>query len=214
VETVKIELKVFFAAVITVLIVEFAMGFVAAGNPSHKLLVLGVARITETGGIILSVVYFGKGMSAIGMAAPAVGSGIIRGGIWCIGFGMMAALAGMILYFLKMDPIALVSSKLPEKIHELFLIFLVGGVIGPVAEEVFFRGICYGFFRRWGITLAVVLTTAVFVLAHSIKSAVPLPQIIGGIVFALAYEKEKNLMVPITIHVLGNLAIFTLSVSV
>jgi membrane protease YdiL (CAAX protease family) len=38
-----------------------------------------------------------------------------------------------------------------------------------------------------------------------------LAQIIGGIVFALAYEASGNLLVPITIHVLGNLAIFTLS---
>ena len=34
---------------------------------------------------------------------------------------------------------------------------------------------------------------------------------IGGILFAVAYEMEKNLLVPITIHVLGNLAIFTLA---
>jgi hypothetical protein len=34
---------------------------------------------------------------------------------------------------------------------------------------------------------------------------------VGGIVFAVAYELEGNLMVPITIHVLGNTAIFALS---
>ena len=39
----------------------------------------------------------------------------------------------------------------------------------------------------------------------------PLTQIVGGIVFAIAYEKEKNLMVPVTIHCLGNLAIFSLT---
>jgi hypothetical protein len=34
---------------------------------------------------------------------------------------------------------------------------------------------------------------------------------VGGIIFALAYEIERSLMVPVTIHVLGNMAIFTLS---
>jgi hypothetical protein len=34
---------------------------------------------------------------------------------------------------------------------------------------------------------------------------------IGGILFAVAYELEKNLLVPIIIHVLGNLAIFVLA---
>jgi hypothetical protein len=34
---------------------------------------------------------------------------------------------------------------------------------------------------------------------------------VGGIIFAVAYEMEASLMVPITIHILGNMAIFTLS---
>ena len=35
-------------------------------------------------------------------------------------------------------------------------------------------------------------------------------QAIGGVVFAVSYELEKNLLVPITIHCLGNMAIFLL----
>ena len=50
-----------------------------------------------------------------------------------------------------------------------------------------------------------------FVLAHPIFSGIPLPQTVGGIVFAVAYEIDGSLMVPITIHILGNLTIFTLS---
>jgi len=48
-------------------------------------------------------------------------------------------------------------------------------------------------------------------MAYAIFQWIPLPQIVGGILFAAAYEKEKNLMVPITIHVLGNMAIFSIS---
>jgi hypothetical protein len=50
-------------------------------------------------------------------------------------------------------------------------------------------------------------------LPHSQSSglALPITQLIGGILFAVAYEIEKNLLVPITIHCLGNLAIFILS---
>jgi len=81
---------------------------------------------------------------------------------------------------------------------------------GPVAEEIFFRGILYGFFRRWGAVAAVVLSTVIFVLAHPIFPGIPLPQVVGGVVFAVAYEVEGSLMVPITIHALGNMAIFLL----
>jgi hypothetical protein len=100
---------------------------------------------------------------------------------------------------------------LPEGFAHLALFFLVGGVVGPVAEEVFFRGVCYGFFRQWGRVAALILTTLFFVSAHALKTGVPLTQIIGGVVFALAYEFEKSLMVPIVIHILGNLALFSIA---
>jgi len=56
-----------------------------------------------------------------------------------------------------------------------------------------------------------VLSTLFFVLSHPARHTIPVTQLIGGILFAVAYEMEKNLLVPITIHVLGNLAIFTLA---
>ena len=90
-------------------------------------------------------------------------------------------------------------------------VILVGAFIAPVAEEILFRGILYGFFRRWGMTTALVLSTLIFVFSHSSRQTIPATQIIGGILFAVAYEKEKNLVVPIIIHVLGNLAIFVLA---
>jgi membrane protease YdiL (CAAX protease family) len=86
----------------------------------------------------------------------------------------------------------------------------VGGLIAPVAEELCFRGIVYSFFRRWGILIALVASTALFVALHTFQG-LPVVQIVGGIVFAIAYETTGNLMVPITIHCLGNITIFTLS---
>jgi len=86
----------------------------------------------------------------------------------------------------------------------------VGGFIAPVAEELCFRGILYTYFRRWGIILALVASTIIFVVLHA-THGLPVTQIVGGIVFAVAYEISHNLMVPITIHALGNLAIFSLS---
>jgi membrane protease YdiL (CAAX protease family) len=88
----------------------------------------------------------------------------------------------------------------------------VGSVIGPIAEEIFFRGVIYGFFRQWGAVIAIIFSTLIFVFTHPIGGSIPVTQFVGGIVFAIAYEKEQNLMVPITIHCLGNLAIFSLSI--
>ena len=46
--------------------------------------------------------------------------------------------------------------------------------------------------------------------AHSL-SEVPVTQIIGGLACAVAYEIEKNLMVPIVVHVPGNTLLFVIA---
>jgi hypothetical protein len=109
------------------------------------------------------------------------------------------------------NSLSMIRTSLPKNSASLLLFFLVGGIVAPVAEEVFFRGILYGFLRRWGIVVALVLSTSAFAFTHGLGHGFPLIQVVGGILFAAAYEIEKNLVVPLTIHCLGNLAIFALS---
>jgi membrane protease YdiL (CAAX protease family) len=104
----------------------------------------------------------------------------------------------------------LIRIPLPSDPSRTLQLFLVGGLVGPVTEELFFRGILYGYFRRWGFFPALFVSTLFFVLLHPIK-ALAVTQTVGGVLFAAAYEIEGNLLVPITIHVLGNLAIFSLA---
>jgi len=112
------------------------------------------------------------------------------------------------MIFFKKNPLAMVQIRLPKQPFDIILFFLVGGLIAPVAEEFFFRGILYGFLRRWGAFFAILSSTLIFTVAHPNVSII---QITGGILFAVSYEKEKNLLVPIIIHTLGNLSLFTLS---
>jgi len=137
-------------------------------------------------------------------------SGLKRGLVWSAGFGIIVLLVSAALFAAGINPLTLIHTRLPAGRNEIILFFLIGGMISPVAEEIFFRGIIYRFFRRWGVFAAVAISTLAFVLAHPAGSGFPLPQITGGILFAMAYEKEGNLMVPITIHILGNMAIFSL----
>ena len=65
--------------------------------------------------------------------------------------------------------------------------------------------------RRWGMPVALVLSTFLFVLPHLGSSGLPITQMIGGILFAAAYEIEGSLIVPIMIHAFGNMAIFSFS---
>jgi len=55
------------------------------------------------------------------------------------------------------------------------------------------------------------ISTYLFVIAHQTGAGIPLPQLVGGIVFCISYEIEESLITPIIIHSLGNIALFTIS---
>ncbi|MBT8357196.1 MAG: CPBP family intramembrane metalloprotease [Deltaproteobacteria bacterium] len=209
-ETKKIELNIFFLSLAAVLFIETAAILLFSEIKVLSLMGTGVVRLFEIVLIIILVLVWGQGLSSIGLAPSTMVKGLIRGLFWSASFGIITFIAFIFLFLLDINPFALIHTRLPEKFEEMILFFLVGGMIGPVAEEIFFRGIIYGFFRRWGVLAALILSSTIFVLAH-LTSGIPVTQIVGGIIFAIAYEKEGSLVVPITIHSLGNMAIFALS---
>ena len=79
-------------------------------------------------------------------------------------------------------------------------------VIAPVVEEITFRGFIYGGLRtRMGVTWAVVVSSAVFAVAHSLSvggSIVLLaPSLfIAGVALALVYERTRSLYPGIALH--------------
>jgi membrane protease YdiL (CAAX protease family) len=207
-EAKPIGIRVLILSVVAILLVETALRLVTGGK---SMVALGLGRMVE-GAMILSIVsIFGEGWASIGLERSGLGWGFKRGLLWSAGFGALAALTLTVLIFFGVHALAFFKVKLPKGTPDIALFFAVGGLIGPVAEEIFFRGILYGFLRRWGVAVAVIVSTCLFVLPHMRTEAIPLTQAAGGILFAAAYEVEGSLAVPITIHVLGNLALFTLS---
>ncbi len=210
-ETDRIKVTTLLVSIAAVVIIEVVARSSASGDACNLLLILGVVRLLETIVVLLIVFMLEGGVSRAGLSISGIGLGLRRGFIWSAGFGIVVLFAAAVLFAFGIQPVALVHTPLPAGQGELILFFIVGGIISPVAEELFFRGIVYGFVRRWGVIAAVTLSTLAFVLAHPTGSGIPLPQITGGVLFAAAYEKEGNLLVPITIHILGNIAIFSLS---
>ena len=210
-EAKKIEVKIFFLSLATLVLFEITATIFISGIRISPMVLTGTIRLIEMTLIILIVFFWGRGLSSIGLAPSTMVKGLIRGLFWSAGFGIITFFAFIALFLVDINPLALIHTRLPGKSGEIVLFYLVGGMIGPVAEEIFFRGIIYGFFRRWGVLAALILSSAIFVLAHLATTGIPVTQIVGGIIFAIAYEKEGSLMVPITIHALGNMTIFTLS---
>jgi len=210
-ETKRIQVKTLFLCLAAVIAIELGTWVVTSKSGYHPMLILATARLLQILLIILIVVTWGKGLPSIGLARSEMVSGLKRGLLWSAGFGAIVSIACVGLFAAGINPLTLIKAPLPTQTGDLILFFIVGGMVGPVAEEFFFRGILYSFLRRWGVVVAVFLSTLLFVLPHAIHQRIPITQVVGGIVFAVAYEVEGNLMVPIIIHVLGNMAIFTIS---
>jgi membrane protease YdiL (CAAX protease family) len=210
----KINAKILLVSVFIIFAFEIPMGIAVAKRWLSPLPTIGVVRLLEIVVLVLIIIMLGKGLSSIGLAQDQWIRGCKRGLIWSVAFGACTALGFTVLFLFQINPIMILGRGLPFKGNDLAVFMLVGVLISPIAEEIFFRGIVYGFLRRWGVVLAVSCTTIIFGAIHLKSGNFPLTQVVGGILFAIAYEVEGNLMVPITIHVLGNMAIFTIPLMV
>ncbi len=178
-------------------------------NIMPPMFALSLIRVAEIILFILIFQMWEDGVAALGLARDQILPGLWRGILWSAGFGVIVSVAFGIIFLLGKNPFKLFHAPLPRETGEFIFFLMLRGLIGPIAEEIFFRGILYGFLRRWGVFLAIFLSSLIFLLAHPFKG---FPQMMGGLLFALSYEVERKLMVPMTIHVLGNMAIFGVSV--
>jgi len=209
-ETKNIQLKTLFAAIFLVVVLE-AVGAVFPASRPFRLPMIGVVRLLDIVCLLTIVFLLEKNVSCIGLHRLGIFSALKRGALWSIGFGILSAIIALVLILAGIQPLALIKVPLPENTLSLLFYFLVGGIIGPVAEELFFRGLIFRFFRPWGFLFSLIISSLVFAAMH-MTSGVPVPQLVGGVLFAVSFEFEKNLLVPTIIHILGNLAIFSFSI--
>lgn len=88
----------------------------------------------------------------------------------------------------------------------LFLFVVVAGILAPVGEELFFRGILYTALRnRYGRIAAVIASAAVFALLHGEWTAMAVPIWLAGVILALAYQATGSLVVPMLAHCVHNI---------
>ena len=86
----------------------------------------------------------------------------------------------------------------------LFFLTIFVSILGPLVEEMFFRGFMYGAIKkRFGIICATFLRAAVFSLLHTnIIGFLPIMTL--GILLAYIYEKTGSLVAPLAVHITHN----------
>lgn len=87
-----------------------------------------------------------------------------------------------------------------------FLASMVGlCILVPIAEELLFRGAIFGWFRaRYNLRAAVLVSSAVFGLAHYDSVAHVASSFVLGMAMAYMFERTRTLWVPIAMHSISN----------
>ena len=197
------------ASLLAVALLEIAAAYLGTRVQLPRLWLIAGTRTAQMIAVMTLARIQAGGLDVLGLDKNSMLPGLRKGLIWSAGFAIAAGLLFLGLFMAGQNPLMLVRSPLPEGSGQRVLFFLVGGIVAPVAEEIVFRGLVFGYLRRWGVPAAVLISTALFAALH--LPALPITQIVGGMVFAVAYHTGRSLMVPIVIHVIGNLAIFSLS---
>lgn len=143
---------------------------------------------------------YGGGWASLGLRACSVGRAVA---LLLVGFAIILLVNGAWELVRRQLGWAGQPDYLPVfggGMRGLLIALILGGVVAPAAEEVFFRGYLYaGLRQRWGVVAAVVLSSLLFSAAHATPGVLP-PIFIMGAVFALIYEYADSLWPCVALH--------------
>ncbi len=172
----------------------------------------GIMDLAILGLIIYFVkVKYRQRLAAIGLKIKDARKLIFLGGLAylaflpILAFILLTVIIVAILFNYYPPEQTLIKLFLQEKsIWFLIYSIIMVVIIGPIFEEVFFRGFSYNAIKRkWGAQTAMVLTALVFASLHgNLIGFFPIMAL--GLLLAYMYEKTGSLVSPITIHILHN----------
>lgn len=88
--------------------------------------------------------------------------------------------------------------------ESLISMFITGVVFAPLIEEFFFRGVVYNFLNRFKSGWFSVLLSAAIFGAYHMDFYQAVYTAVLGIVLALVYQRTKNILYPIAVHMTNN----------
>jgi len=133
--------------------------------------------------------------------------------------GLVAVLVGLdaLLSVVGVAPADNVSVELGRENPSVFLYFIpIVLLFNAPAEELLFRGVVQGLFRRaYGVGPAVVAAALVFGLVHYValvgtgsRLAYVAIAFLSGLILGVLYEYTSNLLVPIAVHACWNTLVY------
>jgi CAAX protease family protein len=90
-----------------------------------------------------------------------------------------------------------------DRVGAFVLSVIAIGVVGPISEEMTFRGLGYALLDQWGLWAAIGVTGILFALAHGILVGLPVFFVIGAGLAFLRY-RTKSIIPAILVHMAFN----------
>ncbi|MEM1306313.1 MAG: type II CAAX endopeptidase family protein [Pseudomonadota bacterium] len=178
-ESLQIEARANFMAFAFLLLVSFWMASNAAPSPASA--------------------GFRSPLSDTGAVRTAVGAFLA---LWTVKFALVVSdpLSGA-------GPATATQATLPDAAHAKLLTLGIVMVLGPIAEEVLFRGVLLGGLMALGLRpmTALLISTAAFTAAHVHHEPVQLIGVFGiGLAFGWLFVRTRSLLAPVGLHVFHN----------
>lgn len=177
---------------------------------------LGAVATTAAG----SVALYGALLAGIGVAVTVRRRGLASVGLvrtsarWIalgIGFGLLGRAVTLVvspLYVLITGDTGnpqqgLFGDLLESSALQIILLAVSIGLLVPLAEELFFRGMLYNWLRRWGIVLAALVSASVFGIFHGVNLMLPATFALG-LLNAVAYQRSGSIWPAVISHATYN----------
>lgn len=95
--------------------------------------------------------------------------------------------------------------------NSLIILLILSGIIGPIFEEIIFRYIFYNKLKKkYSVKKSILINSLVFAVIH-IQPIKMIYAFILGIILNIYYEKTKNILAPILIHISANTIVLFLT---
>ena len=214
-EVCQLFIFLFFLEALIIFLEMITATFVDMKHWNRDVLLMANSLIRNAGAALLVIVWvkrrFGSPLEAVGLTAKNFWGNVKTGVIGYLAviplfFGVLLAMSfvtRLVSYEPEPQTVVQIYLKSSSDKHLLFFTLFVA-LIGPVIEEIFFRGFTYTAFRkRWGPRWAALGSAAVFALLH-LNLIAFIPIFILGVFLATLYEKTGSLVPSMTVHMTHN----------
>lgn len=207
---VLVGLVLVFAAVLTAPFAEDAAALLLGDGELTFLGALVLLTSTQIGLLLVSWLFVFRPNALAGLpsvpgrnAADAVRSGIGWGVVAWIGASVASYVVFLLFEAVGLDPEPQAAEQALAVIDPVMAVLAIV-VLAPIAEEIFFRGVIFNaFLREGGRRWAFLGSSALFAVIHlSLVAAIPI--FLLGLALAWVYDRTKNLLAPIAMHIVVN----------